>query len=458
MIKSSVDKNRVALISVFAAVFLTSFKIIVGITTGSLGILSEAAHSGLDLIAAIITLFAVRISDRPADRDHHFGHGKVENFSALIETLLLLITCIWIIYEAIDRLFFKTVKIEVNIWSYIVVVISIMIDFSRSRALNRVAKKYNSQALLADALHFQTDIWSSSVVLIGLIFANFDFFIADSIAGIFVAGIVIWISFILGKKTVDALLDKVPIGLEEKIKQQVLKVSEVENCSGLRIRQSGPKIFVDLTVSLKRTLPFEQVHEVLNKIENEILKVVPNLDIIIHPEPIRVPNESILDKVKLITAKYGLSMHEFEKHKLHNLKFSIDLHIESNPDMSFTEVHNLSTQIEKEIYREIPEVEKVIIHIEETAPFIEEEIDITEKSSELIDGLREFSLKEDGIKDCFNFSIFEVRNRLNISMDCKVVDTIKIEKVHALITALEEKIKGKFNNIEKITIHPEPLE
>ena len=161
------EKRLVALSSVLAAIFLTSMKIVVGLLTHSLGILSEAAHSGLDLIAAAVTLFAVRLSDRPPDREHPYGHGKIENLSALVETLLLLATCVWIIYEAIDRLFFKSVHVEASIWSFIVMGTSIGIDVTRSRALMRTAKKHNSQALEADALHFSTDVWSSSVVIAG---------------------------------------------------------------------------------------------------------------------------------------------------------------------------------------------------------------------------------------------------------------------------------------------------
>src|SRR5512138_3285357 len=146
------EKKRVALVSVFAAVVLTGFKLIVGVFTGSLGILSEALHSGLDLVAAVITYFSVRISDKPADKDHNYGHGKIENFSAFIETILLLITCAWIIFEAVERLTTGQTHIEVNIWSYVVVVSSIIVDFTRSRALYKVAKKHNSQALEADAL------------------------------------------------------------------------------------------------------------------------------------------------------------------------------------------------------------------------------------------------------------------------------------------------------------------
>src|SRR5512132_3627529 len=167
------EKRGVAQNSVYAAIGITVLKFIVGITTGSLGILSEAAHSGLDLVAAVITLFSVRVSDKPADADHQYGHGKVENFSAFIETGLLLLTCVWIIYEAIKRLFFHRVEIEPTIAAFVVMFISMAVDLWRSRALGKIAVKYDSQALEADALHFSTDIWSSGVVVLGLFLVLF---------------------------------------------------------------------------------------------------------------------------------------------------------------------------------------------------------------------------------------------------------------------------------------------
>ncbi len=171
------EKRKVAGWSVLAAVFLTGFKFVVAILTGSLGLLSEALHSGLDLVAAVITYFSVRLSDKPPDKEHNFGHGKIENFSALVETILLFVTCLWIIYEAIHRMITGKIEIEVNVWSYVVIITSIVVDVSRSRALYKVARKYNSQALEADALHFSTDIWSSSVVLLGLACAHFGLYL-----------------------------------------------------------------------------------------------------------------------------------------------------------------------------------------------------------------------------------------------------------------------------------------
>jgi cation diffusion facilitator family transporter len=283
--KMTIEKNRVALISVLAAIFLTGFKIVIGVLTNSLGILSEALHSGLDLVAAVITLFAVRISDRPADEDHHYGHGKVENFSALIETILLLITCFWIIYEGFHRLITGKTEIEITIWSYLVVGTSIVIDYTRSRALYKVAKKYNSQALEADALHFSTDIWSSSVVFIGLVFSNFGFFFADSLAALAVAFIVIYVSYRLGRKAIDALLDRSPDSTYSKIEKVLASVKAITHYHDLKVRQSGAETFVELNIHVDPGLSIEQAHEIAHNVENEIKSVIDRCEVHIHTEP-----------------------------------------------------------------------------------------------------------------------------------------------------------------------------
>ncbi len=283
MIKN--EKKRVALLSVLAAIFLTGFKMIIGILTGSLGILSEALHSTLDLIAAVITFFSVSISDKPADKEHNYGHGKVENFSALIETLLLLITCIWIIYEAVNRLVTGETEIKVNIWSYIVVITAIIIDVTRSRALSKVAKKHNSQALEADALHFSTDVWSSSVVLLGLICANFGFFFADSIAALFVAILVVSVSYKLGKKSIDVLLDTAPQDKVQMVEELLSATPEVISYHDLKIRSAGANTFIKVNVHLQPDLSLKQVHEICDKIEIEIGNLIKRSEVYIHAEP-----------------------------------------------------------------------------------------------------------------------------------------------------------------------------
>jgi cation diffusion facilitator family transporter len=287
------EKRSAAMSSVIAAVGLTGFKMIVGLATGSLGILAEAAHSGLDLIAAMMTFLAVRISGKPADRNHLYGHGKVENLSALFETLLLLFTCAWIVYEAIHRLLFHAIDLKVNLLSFAVMITSIAVDASRSRLLYRAARKHNSQALEADALHFSTDIWSSAVVILGLLCVKLSEWLpdlallhqADSVAAIMVGLIVVYVSLQLGIRTIQALLDVAPIGMEKKIISAVEALPGVVDCHNVRLRYSGPQLFVDIHVLVDGNQTLKDAHNLTEDIESVIQKLVPNVDITVHPEP-----------------------------------------------------------------------------------------------------------------------------------------------------------------------------
>ncbi len=291
------EKRSAALSSVIAAIGLTTFKLIVGILTNSLGILAEAAHSGLDLVAAAMTYFAVRVSDKPADKEHPFGHGKIENLSALFETVLLLATSGWIIYEAILRLFYISVKVEASIWSFIVMGTSIAIDYTRSRILYKAARKYKSQALEADALHFSTDIWSSSVVILGLIGLAIARSVpglnwmhkADSIAALVVAVIVIYISGQLGWRTIAALLDTAPRGLTDKIERVAASVPGVVDAHAIRIRPSGAHTFIDMHVTMDGNVTLQEAHAATVLIEDAILREISPADVTVHVEPVEAP-------------------------------------------------------------------------------------------------------------------------------------------------------------------------
>lgn len=287
------EKRSAALSSVVAAVGLTSFKFVVGILTNSLGILAEAAHSGLDLVAALMTFFAVGMSDKPADEQHNFGHGKVENLSALFETVLLLATSAWIIYQAIQRLFYTRAEVRASIWSFVVMGTSIVVDYTRSRILYRAARKHNSQALEADALHFSTDIWSSSVVILGLIGVTLARFIpnlgwmsqADAIAALAVALIVIFISGELGWRTIQALLDAAPKGMSEKIVTAVRAMPGITDCHAVRVRPSGAHWFVDLHVTMAGRMTLRRSHAMTERVELKVHEILPGSDVTVHVEP-----------------------------------------------------------------------------------------------------------------------------------------------------------------------------
>jgi cation diffusion facilitator family transporter len=287
------EKRSAALSSLVAAIGLTTMKTIVGLLTGSLGILAEAAHSALDLVAALMTYIAVRISGKPADSSHLYGHGKVENLSALLETLLLFVTCGWIIREAVQRLFFHKVEVEVTVWSFAVMATSILVDVSRSRMLARAAKRHNSQALEADALHFETDVWSSSVVIVGLLCVKLGDWIpslawlrnADAVAALGVSVLVIWVCWQLGRRTIDALVDSAPQGMEERILSAVSAVPGVMNCHNIRARYSGPILFIDLHVLVDGNQTLFAAHALTETIEGVIQEIAPQADVTVHPEP-----------------------------------------------------------------------------------------------------------------------------------------------------------------------------
>ena len=367
--EESNKKISVALTSVIAALVLTGAKLIVGIWTNSLGILAEALHSALDMVAAIITFIAVYLSRNPADSEHHFGHGKIENFSALIETLILLITCVWIIWEALNR-FIEPVTPEVNIFSFGVIIFAIIVDYERSRMLFRVAKQTRSQALEADALHFSTDILSSSVVILGLIFVFIGFPIGDAVAALVVAVIVIWISLRLGRETINALMDKAPKEETEIIKNFIKNNYPSFEIKKFRLRESGPHIVGDLTLFLPPDTLIDDFHYVSESIHTELNKLIPTLDLMINASPKNVDEPKInmatlSDEINSIVLPGNIQYktHGITYYKYGGLKI-IYLSLELPENLSLKESSYLYHIFEKEIINRIPHINKVFIKLE----------------------------------------------------------------------------------------------
>jgi len=449
------EKKRVALISVFGALLITGLKLFVGIQTNSLGILSEAAHSGLDLVAAFITYFAVSISDKPPDEKHNYGHGKVENVSAFVETLLLILTCAWIIYEAIHRLMMRTVEIDVNIWGFAVIIFAIIVDMSRARALSRVAKKYNSQALEADALHFSSDIWSSLVVIVGLFFVSIGFAWVDAISAMAVALLVLFVSYRLGRRTIDALMDRVPDGVDAEIRSIVQGIPGVEKVRNIRLRTSGGKLFVDTTVAIRRTSPFMHAHTIMDRIEKAIREKHQNADIVVHAEPFESNDETIADKVRMIVVGKGIRVpHNLEVHHS-NGKYQIDFDIEHQKGKSFVEAHELTSEIEREIQSELPSIERVTIHMEEFETDLNEISEVS--AAHLEDKVRSVIGDERRVFGCTDVNIIKIGDRYNLSLTCQFEKIKPLDEVHQIICEVETKLYERFKEFRRITVHAEPV-
>ncbi len=455
------EKRAVAGNSVLAAIAITTLKIIVGISTGSLGILSEAAHSGLDLVAAIVTFLSIRVSDKPADADHQYGHGKVENFSAFIETGLLLLTCIWIIYEAIERLFLRKVEIVPSIAAFLVMIFSIVIDYWRSRALGRIAVKYDSQALEADALHFSTDIWSSSVVILGLILVQLGHSYgvgwlrnADPIAALVVAGVVIYVSWRLARKTVDALLDAAPPGVRNQIIDAVSKVAGVLEVDRVRIRRAGNRYFADLSIGLARNVTFQRSEQMAGAVTESVHDILPDADVVVHSVPREQYGENIFDRIRGVAARHNLNVHDVSVQDLKG-RLHVEQHLELDERLTLLEAHDRVSFLESEIRQDVPEISSILTHIESEPATIESGDEVV-RDPGLERRLKAVAAEFPEIVDMHDVTFKRVRDRLYVSCHCTFSDNLPLSRVHDIQTELEIRFKQDAPELFRVLIHPEP--
>jgi cation diffusion facilitator family transporter len=455
------EKKAVALNSIWAAIAITALKIMVGITTGSLGILSEAAHSALDLVAAAVTFFSVRVSDKPADAIHQYGHGKVENFSAFIETGLLLLTCVWIFYEAVRRLFFHEIHIQPSIWAFLVMGFSIAVDAWRSRRLRRVADKYDSQALLADALHFSTDIWSSAVVILGLalVLAG-DFWSkpwlakADPIAALVVACIVVYVSWRLARQTVDALLDAAPSGVRTRIIQELYRIDGVLGVERVRIRRGGSRYFVDVAVAMSRTVTFQKSEQISNQVAQCIERLLPDADVVVNAIARAHRKESLFDRIRAVATRHNLNVHDISVQDL-NGKLYMEQHVELEETLSLKDAHDRVTELEAEIKQELPEISTILTHIESEPARIETG-DGAVRVPTFERKLQAVTEHFPEVVDMHDLVFKRVGGKLYLSLHCTMKDDLPLSRVHDIQTAMEGRFRKEVPELFRVLIHPEP--
>ena len=455
------EKRGVAGNSVLAALVITGLKIFVGITTGSLGILSEAAHSGLDLVAALITFFSVSVSDKPADADHQYGHGKVENFSAFVETGLLLLTCAWIMYEAVLRLFFRRVEIEPTKAAFAVMLFSMGVDWWRSRVLGRIANKYDSQALEADALHFSTDIWSAGVVVLGLSLVvvgrayHIDWLRdSDPIAALFVAGVVVSVSWRLARRTIDALLDAAPAGVRSQIHDAVSHVDGVLEVDRVRIRRAGNRYFADLAVGLARTVTFQRSGQLATAVTEAVHRVLPDADVTVQPLPRAQGSENVFDRIRAAATRHNLNVHDISVQDLAG-QLHVEQHIELDERMTLKDAHDQVTELEADMRRDVPEIADILTHIESEPATIETPEELV-SDAELEHRLKAVAAQFPEILDVHDFIFKRVRGRLFVSCHCTLSDDLSLARVHDIQTELEIRFKQDAPELFRVLIHPEP--
>ncbi|HEV2289263.1 MAG TPA: cation-efflux pump [Candidatus Acidoferrales bacterium] len=455
------QKKLAALTSMAAALVLVSLKIFLSFRTGSLGILSEALHSGLDLVAAVITFLSVRIADKPADADHTYGHAKFENFSAFVETTLLLLTALYIVWEALQRLLFRHALVRPSLLAIGLLALMILIDATRARAISRVATRYPSEALEADALHFSTDVWSTSVVLVGILAVWLGqrlgipwLHYTDPLAALAVAGVIIWVGSRLGRRTLEALLDVAPRGLQHEILAAAESVEGVLGVERVRLRRAGQHYFVDVTISVPRTTSLEEAHATSDRVERRIAEIVPS-DVVVHMEPRARSGENLLDAIRATAHRRGLAVHELSAHQIDGRLF-IELHLEVDENSTLREAHRLASALERDLIGVAGAGAQINIHIEPLGTHIPGGSEMTELASRIRDFINTLPAEFHELIDCHDVHVRSVEHKILVSCHCSMNASLPVHQIHDVTAAVEDRVKERFSQISRITIHPEP--
>jgi cation diffusion facilitator family transporter len=462
-------KRSAALFSVLAALGVTVLKLLTGILTGSLGMFSEAAHSGIDLIAAAITLFSVQVSDRPADADHTYGHGKIESLSAAIESVLMLASCIWILTEAVRRILFREhLTLKFSIWPFAALLLSIAVDYTRSGKLHRIASETKSEALEADAIHFRTDIWSSLAVLVGLAASYAGKYwnipaleLADPIAAILVACIILYVTWNLARRTIDTLTDATPPEARAQNRELIRELASIDgvlSVDRVRTRRSGPSYFADVTLGMPRNLTFQRSEQITTAATAAVQRHLPGADVVVHSIPTASLAESIHDRIRAVAARSNLAIHDVSVQEYHH-QLHVEQHLEVDETMSLRAAHNLVTQLESEMRRDIPEISSILTHIE-SEPATIERPESLERDRQLEIRLRRTAQAFPEILDIHEVFVTRAHSngadRIQVSCHCTLPDDLPMSRVHEIITELENAFKLDCPEVSRLLIHPEP--
>jgi cation diffusion facilitator family transporter len=450
-------KQTVALTSIAASAGLTIAKAAVGLATGSLAILSEAAHSFIDLAATVMTYFALRIADMPADDEHHYGHGKVESLSALAETGLLFVLSGVVVWEGGRRLLgFERASVEATLAAFAVMAVSIVVDFLRSRALYRAAAAHRSEALEADALHFSSDMWSSAAVLIGLGGLRLGFAWADSAAAVVVALLVCLAGWRLGRRTIDTLTDTAPEGAADRIATVARKVTGVVEVVRVRARRVGATLFADLDVATSRTLPLDRVEALKREIASAAAAAIPGLELTVTVIPRALDDETMLERVTVIARNRALAVHHVTVQTIGGtLAVSLDLEVDGS--LTLAAAHEIASGLEAAVRDELgPDVE-VESHIEPLQTHRLAGHDAAAARVETVRAALAALAGEGGaLRDIHDVRVRETSDGEIVNFHCDVDAAMRIDEVHEKVDDLEHGLRREFPEIKRVIGHAEP--
>jgi cation diffusion facilitator family transporter len=451
------EKERVALGSIVASAGLTLAKGVVGMTTGSLAILSEAGHSLIDLGATVITYFAVRVSGKPADEEHHYGHGKVESIAALAETALLFGLSGIVIWEAARRLLTGHGEVvEATLAAFAVMAVSVVVDFFRARLLYRVADETSSEALEADALHFSSDMWSSLAVLAGLAGVAFGLKWADAAAALVVALFVCLAGWRLARRTIDTLTDTAPVGVADHVTRIAERVPGVVTVERVRVRPVGDKLFSEITVAVSRTLPFDRVALLKQRVIDAVRADLPKADVNVITESRALDSESVNERVMVTARNLGLAVHHVTVHAIEG-RLSVSLDLEVDGELALGAAHDIATRLETALNDELgPDVE-VETHIEPLQPADLPGNDAADDRIRAVrDALVELSAAIESVGEVHDVRVRETPDGEVVNFHCRVDPALKVRIAHEKVDDLERALRARFPAIKRVIGHTEP--
>jgi cation diffusion facilitator family transporter len=449
------NKSRVAAISVFASAGMAAAKFAVGVLIGSLALISEALHSSVDVIATIITWMVVRVSDLPADAEHHYGHGKLESISALGVIALLYVLAGGILVQSYSHLREGAPPPTISAIPFIVLLVDIAINLWRARALHRAARKTQSQALAADALHFASDVAGSVAVIVGLVLSAFGFHWGDAAAAIAVALMIAVLGFRMAGSTVETLLDRAPEGVAEQAAAAIGGIPGVVDVERLRARMVGATHFIDAAVRVPRTLPIDRVDEIKQRAQAAVAKALGDADLTFTAVPVALSNESVRERIMVIARNSGLAIHHVTVHDLGDrLTVSIDLEVDG--DMPLNEAHAIANRLERNIGEEFGEEVEVDTHIEPLEPELPFGSDATlERVKEIAAALSRYAADTE-VGDIHNVRVRDTAAGEVVNFHCRALPTMSVVKVHENVDAIERALRRDFPSVKRVISHAEP--
>ncbi len=457
-------KRRVTIISLATACLLILLKLSAGLATGYLTLISEALHSSLDALVTIITFFSIRYAERPADSDHAYGHGKAENLAAFTESLLLFFAIFLILKEVVERLFVKSVVITPNIWAVAVLIVSVLCDIQRSRALRKIATRYKSPAIEADAVHFRADFVTSAIALSGILVTyiaqkagiggSFYTFV-DVITTCVILTVVIRMVLRILFKSAGVLLDRTAPEQAALIKDIVAEMPEVIDVEKVRTREAGKQTFVDLTVDIDRNLSVESSYSIGKQVEEKIKSEIKDVDVVLQMKPVARETESIAERIRSLGAKEGYNLHHITVHDVEGT-LHVDLDLEVEGGVRLAEAHATSEYLEAKIRKDNPAISEINTHVDWRKPSPIHEV-IVDHDQSLVKAIEAILHEKEEILSCKRISVEEeAPGELFLTIHCTMNADDTAEMVQAVSEDLEKRIKERMQKVTRVIIHVEP--